>query len=196
MYLIEVSITKGTKQALYVDLGIFFSDLSCIVLSYIFLDQLEFLTHEEALMGIIAGSIFILFGLAYLLKSGKSVDTGAIDSGMIDAGKKVKKVKGKSESVSILKGFFLNMMNPSVLIYWLSVMVIAAADFDGDGQDIFIFFTALLITFFSIDVMKIFGAAYLRKFLKQSIIERINIFTGVAFLIGGVIFLVKGILTL
>lgn len=196
MYLIEVSITKGTKQALYVDLGIFFSDLSCIVLSYIFLDQLEFLTHEEALMGIIAGSIFILFGLAYLLKSGKSVDTGAIDSRMIDAGKKVKKVKGKSESVSILKGFFLNMMNPSVLIYWLSVMVIAAADFDGDGQDIFIFFTALLITFFSIDVMKIFGAAYLRKFLKQSIIERINIFTGVAFLIGGVIFLVKGILTL
>lgn len=195
MYLIEVSITKGTKQALYVDLGIFFSDLSCIVLSYIFLDQLEFLTREKALMGIIAGSIFILFGLGYLVKSGKSAQAGTIDTGK-DAGQKVKMVKGKSETVSVLKGFFLNMMNPSVLIYWLSVMVIAAADFDGDGQDIFIFFTALLITFFSIDVMKIFGAAYLRKFLKQSIIERINVFTGVAFLIGGLIFLVKGILTL
>lgn len=190
MYLIEVSITKGVKQALFVDLGIFFSDLSCIILSYIFLDQLEFLTHEEALMGIIAGSIFILFGLGYLFKSGKSVDTGK------DVGQKVKIVKGKSEVVGVLKGFFLNMMNPSVLIYWLSVMVIAAADFDGNGQHIFVFFTALLITFFSFDILKIFGAAYLRKFLKQSIIERINIFTGVAFLIGGVIFLIKGILTL
>ena len=190
MYLIEVSITKGVREALFVDLGVFVSDLTCILLSYAFLNQLKFLNEEKAITGIIAGSIFILFGLAYLFKSGKSPEHGK------DVGQKVRIKTGKRQVMNVVKGFMLNMINPSVLVYWVGVMMVAVRDFGTNGSTIFAFFTALLITFFTIDVLKIVGARQLRKFLKPAIIEKINVFSGVAFICLGVFSLVMGIIKL
>lgn len=185
MYLIEVSIRKGVREALYVDFGVFLSDVASILISYIFLNQLLFLKEEKGITGLIGGGIFIIFGLAYVLKKPKPMKD--------PAEVKVKRISGKKAAINILKGFFLNMMNPSVILYWLSVTILAVTQFDYEGANIFVFFSALLITFFSIDVLKIIGASYLKRFLKNSIIERINIFTGVAFLVGGVIMVVSGI---
>ena len=187
MYLIEVSITKGVKEALFVDFGVFLSDVSCIVISYAFLNQLEFLDKERGITGIIAGSIFVLFGVAYLFKSGKAPQSGDV------VGQNVRIVTGKHLLMDIVKGFMLNMINPSVLVYWVGVMIFAVREFGTNGNDIFTFFTALLVTFFSIDVLKIFGARQLRRFLKPSTIERINVFSGIAFIALGAFSLVMGI---
>jgi len=188
MYLIEVSIKKGVKEALFVDLGIFFSDFLCIIISYLFLNQLQDLQKQEFLIGIITGCIFVVFGIGYLMKSGKSIKPA---KEVVD---EVKQVHGRHLAVNVLKGFFLNMMNPAVLLYWLTVMAVGVDSFGTEDSRLVIFFVALLVTFFSIDILKIFGASYLRRFLKDSIIERINIFTGITFILGGIFFLVKGFL--
>lgn len=189
MYLIEVSLKRGIKQALFVDFGIFLSDFLCIIISYFFLNQLKGLQEEGFLVGLITGIIFTLFGLGYLLKSrnGKTIKP---PKEVIDD---VKSINGRHYAVNIIKGFVLNMINPSVILYWLTVMAIAVDWFGSGNAELFVFFTALLITFFGIDVLKIIGAAYLRKFLKDSIIARINIFTGVTFLLAGVFFLIKSL---
>ena len=116
MYLIEVSIKKGVKEALFVDLGIFFSDFLCIIISYLFLNQLQDLQKQEFLIGIITGCIFVVFGIGYLMKSGKSIKPA---KEVVD---EVKQVHGRHLAVNVLKGFFLNMMNPAVLLYWLTVI--------------------------------------------------------------------------
>ncbi len=190
MYLIEVSITKGIKEALFVDLGVFISDLTAIVLSFIFLNQLKFLQEEKAITGIIAGSIFVIFGIGYLFKSPKSVPEGD------DVGEKVKIVTGKHLLMDVAKGFLLNMVNPSVIVYWLGVMIVAVDNYGRSSSDIFVFFTALLLTFFSIDVLKIIGAAQLKRFLSPKVIDRINLFSGFGFIILGTFSLIMGLLKL
>ena len=207
MFLIEVSIKKGVRQALFVDLGVFISDVTAIIISKIFLDQLTFLSEEKATTGIIAGSIFIVFGFGYIFKRKKTPEPKSVDTLESDKletaetiisqeGHVIHKATSKQQAMNVLKGFLLNLINPSVLVYWLGVMLFAVREFGEAGDEIFAYFTALLITFFSLDVLKIVGASKLRRFLKPKIIEKINIFSGIAFMVLGAISLIAGLINL
>lgn len=114
--LLETSIKKGVKSALFLDLGVLMSDLMYISIAYFFVNQVARLqTSSKAYwLSIIGGVIFILFGIFTLRKK----KTPQPKKNAI----KPSQLKSNNYFTTILKGFFLNAVNPGVLFYWITII--------------------------------------------------------------------------
>jgi threonine/homoserine/homoserine lactone efflux protein len=94
-----------------------------------------------------------------------------------------------------LKGFLLNLANPMVIFYWFSVMTLAEKNTNApDNQEgsIFFFILVLLITFFSFDLLKIFGAKKLRPLVTHKVLVTLNRLIGIVFFGFGIFLIIKG----
>jgi threonine/homoserine/homoserine lactone efflux protein len=83
-----------------------------------------------------------------------------------------------------LKGFFMCIFNPAILLYWVSVtsgVVSVAGQFEA--SDIIPFYTAILVTQFSMDVLKAYYANKLRYRIKEKTIARLNQIAGILIII-------------
>lgn len=100
----------------------------------------------------------------------------------------------------IVKGFTINALNPGVLFYWLTLMTLVpeAPHHMGLPHNYtqLIYITLILITFFSIDVLKIIGAKKLKDFLTPNWISVLNVVLGFILISFGLLFLIQGILNL
>ena len=188
--LLETSIRKGARAALALDLGVLLSDLVYILIAYVFYSEVAALNSGEksGLLKIIGGSLFMLFAFITFFKKVKEIKVDAV-------GKVVQK---PSDYVMLsLKGFLLNLANPMVIFYWFSVMTLAEKNTNApDNQEgsIFFFILVLLITFFSFDLLKIFGAKKLRPLVTDKVLVTLNRLIGIVFFGFGIFLIIKGIL--
>ncbi|MEY3425290.1 MAG: hypothetical protein RL679_648 [Bacteroidota bacterium] len=188
--LLETSIRKGARAALALDLGVLLSDLVYILIAYVFYSEVAALNSGEksGLLKIIGGSLFMLFAFITFFKKVKEIKVDAV-------GKIVQK---PSDYVMLsLKGFLLNLANPMVIFYWFSVMTLAEKNTNApDNQEgsIFFFILVLLITFFSFDLLKIFGAKKLRPLVTYKVLVTLNRLIGIVFFGFGIFLIIKGIL--
>ena len=194
--LIETSITKGVKSGLFLDLGVLLSDLVYVTVAFLFFNEVnDFMEGQNRhLLKIIGGAAFIIFGVVNLMKNKKSTFV-----------KKKKLVnpndlKASNHIMMIVKGFTINALNPGVLFYWLTLMTLVPEAPPHLGlphtYTQMIYITLILITFFSIDVLKIIGAKKLKDFLTPNWIRVINIVLGFILIVFGTLFLIQGILNL
>jgi len=185
--LLETSIKKGVRAALAFDLGIFLSDLFYIVIAYIFYGEVSKLVsgkHTELLKGI-SGGLFIIYGFLSFFKKSKIQSQEAIDNSSNTS---------KDYLIQFLKGLMLNLVNPMVIFYWFSVMALGTEHGADSWIDNILFIGVLLITFFSIDVLKIMGAKKLRPFITDQLLGSLNRITGAILVLFGVVLLLQGIL--
>jgi threonine/homoserine/homoserine lactone efflux protein len=185
--LLETSIKKGVRAALAFDLGIFLSDLFYIVIAYIFYGEVSKLVsgkHTELLKGI-SGGLFIIYGFISFFKKSKIQSQEAIDNSSNTS---------KDYLIQFLKGLMLNLVNPMVIFYWFSVMALGTEHGADSWIDNILFIGVLLITFFSIDVLKIMGAKKLRPFITDQLLGSLNRITGAILVLFGVVLLLQGIL--
>jgi threonine/homoserine/homoserine lactone efflux protein len=188
--LLETSIRKGVRAALALDLGVLLSDLVYILIAYVFYSEVATLNSGEksGLLKIIGGSLFMLFAFITFFKKVKEIKVDAV-------GKIVQK---PSDYVMLsLKGFLLNLANPMVIFYWFSVMTLAEKNTNApDNQEgsIFFFILVLLITFFSFDLLKIFGAKKLRPLVTDKVLVTLNRLIGIVFFGFGIFLIIKGTL--
>ena len=186
--LLETSIRKGARAALALDLGVLLSDLVYILIAYVFYSEVAALNSGEksGLLKIIGGSLFMLFAFITFFKKVKEIKVDAV-------GKIVQK---PSDYVMLsLKGFLLNLANPMVIFYWFSVMTLAEKNTNApDNQEgsIFFFILVLLITFFSFDLLKIFGAKKLRPLVTYKVLVTLNRLIGIVFFGFGIFLIIKG----
>ena len=188
--LLETSIRKGARAALALDLGVLLSDLVYIMIAYVFYSEVSALNSGEksGLLKIIGGSLFMLYAFITFFKKVKEIKVDAV-------GKVVQK---PSDYVMLsLKGFLLNLANPMVIFYWFSVMTLAEKNTNApDNQEgsIFFFILVLLITFFSFDLLKIFGAKKLRPLVTYKVLVTLNRLIGIVFFGFGIFLIIKGTL--
>ncbi len=188
--LLETSIRKGARAALALDLGVLLSDLVYILIAYVFYSEVAALNSGEksGLLKIIGGTLFMIFAFITFFKKVKEIKVDAI-------GKVVQK---PSDYVMLsLKGFLLNLANPMVIFYWFSVMTLAEKNTNApDNQEgsIFFFILVLLITFFSLDLLKIFGAKKLRPLVTYKVLVTLNRLIGIVFFGFGIFLIIKGTL--
>jgi threonine/homoserine/homoserine lactone efflux protein len=189
--LLETSIRKGIRAALAFDIGVFISDLIYIALAYIFYNEVSKAIQGEwsYIFQIAGGCVFVIIGLINLFKKPKHDRKEEQD--IINS-------PAKDYIVLGLKGFILNFANPGVLIYWIGVIGIGAKAEGNKGLDdnILLYLAIILITFFSMDLLKIVGAKKLRPFITDKVLSGLNTVTG--FVIGGsgLYLIIKGIHTL
>ena len=194
--LLEISITKGFKSALIFDLGVLLSDLFYIVISLFFAYQLKGLgdVRNNLALSILGGSLFIAFGVYNLFF--KKVRLAPIDLNheLIDVPEQqVKPNRKKVNTMLVLKGFTLNLLNPGVVIYWLAIIAKGfdlVAKYESDIH-ISIYLAIILITFFGIDCLKAYVANKLKPLVTVNLLKALNLLIGVVFSGTGVFLILR-----
>ena len=191
--LLETSITKGIRAALALDIGVFISDVLYIMFALSFVDQITSINSGEnkLIFGFIGGSIFIIYGIFYFFKKSKMADL------TLEAENTSKEVAAAPKDYLLLglKGFILNIANPAVIFYWLSILSLAAQSIPDNTKNpntwILLFISILLGTYFSIDVLKVFTAKRLRTLVNQNLLNALNILIGLIFFLTGIFQIIK-----
>ena len=191
--LLETSITKGIRAALALDIGVFISDILYILFALSFVDQISSINSGEnkLIFGFIGGSIFIIYGTFYFFKKSKMADL------TLEAENTSKEVAAAPKDYLLLglKGFILNIANPAVIFYWLSILSLAAQSVPDNTKNpntwILLFISILLGTYFSIDVLKVFTAKRLRTLVNQNLLNALNILIGLIFFLTGIFQIIK-----
>ena len=97
----------------------------------------------------------------------------------------------------LAKGFVLNILNPFVWIFWFSAVAIVAGNMGGNKVSTIVFFAIILGTTYTLELLKAWGAAKLKKFLTPERTTLINRIAGVLLMLIGVYFIVfRGIVNL
>ena len=177
--LLQTSIHRGIKSAIFLAFGIFLSDICVVYLALMGALQLINQKNNYIIVGIIGGTILIGFGLYTFYHKIH-----------IDENNKVIEVRVPGPLTYILKGYFLNIMNPFVWFFWISAMVGVSATFD-DKHEVMIFFIGTLSTIFFSDILKAFIANKIKAHLNTNILVRVNHAVGILLVIFGIFLIVR-----
>jgi len=194
--LLEISITKGFKSALIFDLGVLLSDLFYIVISLFFAYQLKGLgdVKNNLALSILGGSLFMAFGVYNLFFKKVRLAPIDLDRELIDLPEQqVKPKRKKDNTMLVLKGFTLNLLNPGVVIYWLAIIAKGfdlVAKYESDIH-ISIYLSIILITFFGIDCLKAYVANKLKPLVTVNLLKALNLLIGVIFSGTGVFLILR-----
>jgi threonine/homoserine/homoserine lactone efflux protein len=184
--LLETSIKKGIRTALFFDFGILTSDLIYISIAYVFYAEVaKIMEGHNELLKIIGGILFIVFGVISIIKKPSIKNQDEIDNSA---------QSNKDNWLQFLKGLMLNMANPMVIFYWFSVMALSAKHGANNVFETILFLGIMLTVFFSIDLLKIIGAKKLRPFITDPVLRSLNRITGSILTLFGLVLLLQGLL--
>lgn len=163
--------------------GIITSDALCIFLAFLSIGQ--FLGDESIQKYIFIGGGALLagFGLSSFLQHRSKL-------------KKMREViRGKRSNPFVLyaKGFLYNMLNPSVIIFWLGAVSIASADYEGRRSLMSLHFGSTLATVFFFDVVKAWFAHKVSGLIKPRNLILVSRILGIIFILSGLALVVRGI---
>lgn len=188
--LIETSIRKGIKPAIFFDLGVFSSDILYILVAYIFFHEISHILDGSHvfIFKAIGGIIFIFFG-ALSIK-------GKLNKSNNDASGEDSNKLGMGFWENYIKGFLLNFANPMIILYWLSVITIGIQKntYSLGIDPVIIYMCTILLTFFSIDLFKIFAAKKLQPFVTPTLLININRFVSIILIGFGAVLFIQGVL--
>ena len=91
----------------------------------------------------------------------------------------------KTLLIDTAKGFALNSLNPFVLVFWIGVITALNARQVASKSNLLLFFSAVLITVFSTDLLKAFLATRLKKIMTISVLTWLNRISGIALIFYG-----------
>jgi threonine/homoserine/homoserine lactone efflux protein len=177
--LVEISITRGFKAALLFDMGIFLSDAFCVMAVYYFTSEILNNVMQNLYVGLFGGVAFIGFGVYYMIKRQNSKTSPLLANHIIRL---------------VLSGFLLNILNPSVFIFWLGTLAIAVTHFNFTGKEVFVYFATTLLVVVSVDMLKIYSACWLRKVLTPRIMKSVYLFSGAVLILFGIVVIIGKII--
>jgi threonine/homoserine/homoserine lactone efflux protein len=182
--LIQTSIHRGFWSGALLAFGIFLSDLLLVGLGFIGAVQIFYKPNNQYLFGILGGIVLIIFGIVTFTRKVR------IDQ---ETGEEKEQVSKPGPMTYILKGFFINITNPFVWIFWMGVVVGFTANYHGTLMSLVIFFAAALGTIFTFDLLKCFSAYKIKKYLQPHYITWINRVAGVGIVIFGIYLIIRTI---
>lgn len=196
--LLEISITKGFKAAMIFDLGVLLSDLFYIIISLFFAYQLKGLSDfkNNLALSFLGGGLFLAYGIYNLVFKKIKLETVNLGPELLDENNQLKLTSAKDNTMLILKGFTLNLLNPGVVIYWLAII---AKGFDlvskyESDLHIVLFILIILITFFGIDSLKAYVANKLKPLVTTGLLKGLNWLIGIVFMGTGLFLILRQLL--
>ncbi|HEY1024202.1 MAG TPA: LysE family translocator [Sphingobacteriaceae bacterium] len=168
--LIRTSIEKGFYAGLSLAGGVMLSDIIFIAITVYGSSFVALEKTYRVYIGTAGSAVLLSIGLFYLFKKVKINYEGTASK--------------KHHTGYFLKGFFMCMLNPSVLLYWISVtggVISVAGEFNSN--EIVPFFSSILITQFSMDAVKAHYANKLRYRIKERTIMWLNRIAGILIII-------------
>jgi threonine/homoserine/homoserine lactone efflux protein len=177
--LINTGINKGYKSGSLLAVGVVLSDFFvCNLMILLVHFGLTNFIHDEKsqrFMGILAGIILVIFGVLHFKQPDSKSSEATVD------------VKGPSGISMILKGFFLNSLNPAVWLLWLGNVTGVSKALRYKVLNMVIYFSITLGLVLLVELAKVSAAGKLKKVLTSKIMSIINFITGTLFVIFGLI---------
>jgi threonine/homoserine/homoserine lactone efflux protein len=137
------------------------------------------LLHSEktqTFFAIIGGIILIVFGAFFFKKIPVKTDN------IIDIENLL-----PSPKLMLLKGFFLNLFNPSVWLLWLANVTAISKTLDYSMFKMITFFSIVLVAVLFVELFKVKLAGKIKHYLTDKIMTIVNYITGTALIIFGLI---------
>jgi threonine/homoserine/homoserine lactone efflux protein len=179
--LLETSITRGIKQAVFMDFGVIVSDLLFFSLAYFGASKIATEENQPAL--------FLLGGVILSVYSVISFINNAVKN------KKIKKEKAVEETKLfkyVVKGFLLNGINISYLVIWAGVIVWFGPKVDMSPVKIWTFFFVSVATYLAVNVLKFLLSSRLKSKLTDFVLFYIRQGLNILILIFGIVLVFKG----
>ncbi|RLD33591.1 MAG: hypothetical protein DRI88_05500 [Bacteroidetes bacterium] len=182
--LIQTALHRGFWQGILLAFGIFLNDLMIVVLSLLGSVHLIKGSENYKLLGIIGGSILIIFGIVTFMRK------------PVINNNREPEADNNHPAIYIGKGFLLNLANPFVWLFWLAVTASATATYKADTYSLVVFFSMALAIIFSTDMLKVFMASRFKKLLTTSFLFLINKIAGAGLVAFGVFLIIRSVLNL
>ena len=190
--LIQTSINRGFKSAMFLDLGIILNDIMIVCL--IIMTNIQFnIADKKNLIyaGISASIILLIYGIYTFNLSPKKIIKKS-ENNNLTINKMEEKFDDEPSSIFyISKGFLINIFNPFVWIFWVTCVATASSNFDGNKYSLMIFFTGIFTTVLFFDILKALGASSLQRFFTEKMLKRLNQATGIALILFGLFLMVR-----
>ncbi|MBR4155783.1 MAG: LysE family transporter [Bacteroidales bacterium] len=190
--LIQTSINRGFKSAMFLDLGIILNDIMIVCL--IIMTNLQFnIADKKNLIyaGISASIILIIYGIYTFNLSPKKIIKKS-ENNNLTINKMEEKFDDEPSCIFyISKGFLINIFNPFVWIFWVTCVATASSNFDGNKYSLMIFFTGIFTTVLFFDILKALGASSLQRFFTEKMLKRLNQVTGIALILFGLFLMAR-----
>ena len=166
---LETSISKGVKAAIFVDIGVVLSDVLFFVIAFFstnsLLKSIEENTDSWYFLG---GVLLVAYAGVSLIKIVQEKNSPENKEGaLIENSPNLLKM--------VLKGFLLNIINVVVLFYWVGIILYFGPQLEMNESKIYLFFIIIISTYFTIDLGKIYLAQQLKKRLTDIVIKTIKI---------------------
>ncbi len=174
--LINAAIKYGYKPGAIIAFGIFLSDLMVcfLIIFLVHFGATNFIHDEESkrFMGIVAGVLLIVFGAFHFKKQDTRTDADI-------------ELKTPAPVLMILKGFFLNTLNPTIWLLWLGNVTIISKTLNYSIIKMIFYFSATLVLVLLVEIAKVSGASKLKKILTLKTMMIFNIVTGSLLIVFG-----------
>lgn len=159
--LLNTSIHKGWKESLLFDAGVILSDIIIILVAVLIILTLgvniDLQNKQIQLWTTLIGALILIgFGLSLTIYPQKNIHPSEFES------KEIRKLGAKN---IFMKGLGINFINPSVFLIWFGSVPAVAVGFKGDITLVSIFFLSTLSFYFLVDLLKIYAARKLKRFL-------------------------------
>jgi threonine/homoserine/homoserine lactone efflux protein len=158
--LLQTSLHEGFNAGMFLAFGVFLSDAMLIGICYSFASLIHLIDEHHKAMAWVGGILMIGFGIYNFFHKVKL--------------KEVDDDKKTVHAHFVLKGFLLNLFNPAVFFFWLSVVGLVSSRENYNRLDEGIFFCSVLFTVFTTDLIKSYVANRIKNILKPNVMLWIN----------------------
>lgn len=181
--LLETSISKGIKQAFFIDVGVVAADITFFSVAYFGASKLITEENQPALF-VLGGVLLSSYGVLSFFKTYK---------------KRKKQQKGKVKVIETpnlfslaIKGYLLNIINVAVLFFWTGVLFVIGPKFEMEMGKIWLFFLATVSTYIIVNLCKYYFASKLKTKLTDSILYKMKQVLNLFVFVFGVYLVVSG----
>jgi len=183
--LIYTSLRLGWQAALLFALGVWISDFIYLTVAYLGVSHFLERWLANQWVGLVIGLVIAMAGIILVFRARKSAPPPIIT-------RKIK-LRTRTRFMIFFQGFFLNLGNPFVIIYWVSLATVGST---FSAYNTFIFLISVLGGLIISDLLKIYGANYLTKFLTPRVMKLANIVLGIALAIAGIALAIRSVIYL
>lgn len=172
---IKQSLNNGHQGGIAFAIGVSASDISLVLIANIFTELFRSLQFYELQIGVAGSILLILMGIFFLFFKKVKVN---------ESGQLIFKQRKRDLLKISLSGFFMNLMNPGVIIFWITIST-SLINFSRNHK-IIIYSSALAIVLLA-DLAKVFLAGKIRNRLTPHTIHILNKISGIILIIFGLI---------